>query len=235
MSTIAIRQPIPEGSSNALLQRLLLPNPVFELNSQCSINRPLAEAYIAQHFAREYNAHIGSFLPHLLTMRCQDNYSGAVGMRNAGSATLYLEQYLEQPIEQAIAGIAQRFVKRERIVEIGNLVSTQRGASHLIFLIFSVMLQELGTEWIAFTATGQVAQILSRLKFHTHTLCAADQNKLQSEEAQQWGAYYQKKPHVLVGEIKQLPGLIAQNQMLKFAVNHYTDAIANLVAQFQTR
>ena len=165
-------------NASSSLKKIMLPNPTFELHNHFTRSRQNVEAYIADQFSREYGAKIDAFLPQLLTMRCRSGFSAAVGLRQAENDVLFLEQYLSQSIEQAITDMAQIDVKREDIIEIGNLVATQRGASHLLFILIAAMMNKAQKQWMVFTATGQVAKILRKFKFDTLTLCHADAEKM---------------------------------------------------------
>jgi hypothetical protein len=232
VSAAILRQPIAEASAGALLKKLLLPDPTFEFHGSGAVNRTTAEIYIAEQFAKEYDAQISSFLPQILTMRCTEGLSAAVGLRQAGKEPLYLEHYFSEPVERLIQAGAAHKVVRSRIVEVGNLVATQRGASHLLFILVSALLQKQGTEWMVFTATRQVTQILRRLKFETVFLAEADQSKMAAEDVAAWGQYYRHQPHVVAGDLSQLPKLFANNRILKGVAEYYEQIIGDLSKQF---
>jgi len=225
-----IASDVSDIRTGLLLKKLILPTPKFKLHRQYSSSRLAVEAYIAQHFEREYGAQIFSFLPMLITMQCKTKYSSAMGIRSATQSTLFLEQYLNKPIEVMINHISKKSFHRHEIVEIGNLVATQRGASHLMFILVAAALIRTNVKWMVFTATPQVTKILARLKFKTITLCEADQSKLQAQETstKQWGKYYKSRPIVLAGDLSQTQRLISNNRVISQVVNHYEDVVATL-------
>lgn len=232
MAAAAPLNPVSEHLS--LLQKLMFPSPEFALYGEQSPRRAPVEAYIAEHFERQYEAQVEAFLPHLLTMQCQASadLSAAVGLRSAKETTLFLEQYFEQPVEQALSARVGEPVARNQVVEIGNLVATRRGASHLLFILTAAILSRTSTRWLVFTATDQVAQILRKLKFPTVTLCQADAAKLH-HEPEQWGQYYKTNPQVLAGDLSQAVVLLSKNRMMRSILAHYDDTITNLSRQFQ--
>jgi len=211
---------------NGLLQKLLLPNPTFQLNTPRANERLAVEDYIATHFNRTYAAEVSSFLPLLFTMKCQQNYSATLGLRSAQHAPLFLEQYLDAPIEDKLVEHFAEPIHRHHIVEIGNLVATQRGASYLLFVLVAAILSKVGVRWLTFTATEQVQHILKRLKFKTYALTTATESQLQSSE--NWGSYYQQNPCVMVGDLRQTHDLIMKNKMLRMITEHYEDIIDTL-------
>ena len=219
--------------AGSFLKKLLLPNPVFELHIQDSRYRTKAEDYIAQHFNKVYGAQICSFLPTLMTMRCKSGFSAAVGMRSAAQGTLFLEQYLDAPIEKCITKHTDKTAHRNEVVEIGNLVSTQKGTSHLLFILIAAALIKTDNKWMVFTATGQVAKILHRLNFKTISLCEANQSRInQQDKQEQWGEYYSTRPQVLVGDLGQVFDLIHRNRLISYVVKFYDRTVCMLSNHF---
>lgn len=190
------------------LRRMLSPAaiaPKFRLHAPGSATRAEVEAYIAGKFRRSYGARIEQFMPHLLTLSCGDSCSAALGIRNAAAGRLYLENYLQSSIESALADRLSVTVRRDGLVEIGNLVSTWRGSSQLLFLFLTLLLQRIGCEWVAFTATGEVAQLVRKMNFKALTLCEARREQV-GGDAGKWGSYYETHPHVMAGHV---PGACA--------------------------
>jgi hypothetical protein len=93
----------------------------FALTAAGESGRAAVEAYIAQKFAETYGARIQSFLPQLLSLHNNGALGAALGLRRAGSGALFLEQYLDRPVQQLLAEAAGQPVARADIVEIGNL------------------------------------------------------------------------------------------------------------------
>ncbi|MGL4888321.1 MAG: thermostable hemolysin, partial [Aeromonas veronii] len=80
------------------------------------------QAYIQDAYTLEFNARIPHFLPCLLGLyRADGTLVGACGLNHASEGPLYLEQYLEQPIEAAINTRLGVYPARNRIIEVGNL------------------------------------------------------------------------------------------------------------------
>ena len=230
---INIASPL-KTNAGSLLKKLLLPNPVFELHEQHALSRSKVETYIAQHFEKIYGAQVGSFLPTLMTMRCRSGYSAAVGLRPAAQSELFLEQYLDTAVEDAIREKTGTNVNRDQVIEIGNLVATQKGSSHLMFILIAAALIKTDHKWMVFTATGQVAKILRRLNFNTVTLCEADQSRLaQNEDTDQWGEYYNANPQVLAGDLTQVSDLIHGNRLIHYVVKYYWRAVRTLANHFR--
>jgi hypothetical protein len=166
-----------------------------------SPRRSEAETFIRNVFARHYGAKVASFAPNLMLLEQQGQVIAATGWRSARSEILFLERYLDTPIEQAMAQLANQSVKRERIVEVGNLAADKPGGSlHVIYALAS-HLDRLGHEWVVFTATQELICIFTRIGLPLLALAKADPARL-GDEALAWGSYYDTKPVIVAGRIR---------------------------------
>jgi hypothetical protein len=169
-----------------------------------SPRRAEAEAYIRTVFARRYNAQACALAPHLAMLEQEQRIIAAAGWRGAGAETLFLERYLDTPIEVAMAQRAGQSVVRERIVEVGNLAADKPGGSIHVIRTLGRHLHHLGFEWVVFTATQELIGILTKLGLSMLALAQADPARL-GDEASAWGTYYDTQPIVVAGRIQ--PGL----------------------------
>ena len=169
--------------------------PGFHLSCPGEPGRAEVERYIAAVFAATYGARIHSFLPLLLSQRDAAGINAALGLRRADSGPLFLEQYLDQPVERQLARATASPVARADIVEIGNLVSTSRGSSRMLFLMLAELFAATGVTWAIFTATHEVHRLLQKLTGNQVVLCQADGKRLGAELAD-WGTYYDTRPAV---------------------------------------
>ena len=164
-------------------------------------HRPIAEAFIADVFERHYGATIKNFAPNLMLLERGEHIAAAAGWRCAGEDQLFLENYLDLPIEAAVARLAGQPVRREAIVEVGNLAATRAGGSVDVILSLAAHLDRLGYEWVVFTATNELIGIFRRLGLPPLALAPADPSRL-GEQAADWGSYYDSKPVVVAGRIR---------------------------------
>lgn len=159
------------------------------------------EAYIRSIFAARYDARVEAIAPQLLSLERGGRLIAAAGWRGAGDARLYLEQYLDAPIEQLVSQCAQRPVGRERIVEVGNLAATRPGGSVAMIVAMARHFDTLGYEWVTFTATAELVRIFSRVGLPLLAIGRADPARLGADAAQ-WGRYYETHPVVVTGRIR---------------------------------
>ena len=167
----------------------------------CSIRRSEVESFIRGIFARHYGAEVTSFAPNLLLLEDRERIVAAAGWRDAGKDALFLERYLDMPIEQAMAQLANQSVARDYIVEVGNLAADKPGSSLQLILALASHLDLLGYEWVVFTATQELIGIFARLGLPLLALSKADPACL-GEDAHAWGCYYDTRPIVVAGRIR---------------------------------
>lgn len=166
-----------------------------------SPRRRAAEAFIANVFARRYGARVSAFAPHLMLLEQQGRIVAATGWRGAASEPLFLERYLDEPVELAVARLANRPVERARIAEVGNLAAEGNGGSLHVIGALASRLDALGHEWVVFTATQELIGIFTRLGLPLLALAKADPARL-GVDAEAWGSYYDTRPVVVAGRIR---------------------------------
>ncbi|GAB4353489.1 MAG: thermostable hemolysin [Immundisolibacter sp.] len=164
------------------------------------LTRAQIEAYIARGYARCHGAHVQHFMPCLLAARRRGRWAAALGLRRADSGPLFLEQYLDTPIEAALIGADGRPARRREVAEVGNLaVSSKRGGQLLIALVIETLHAD-GFRWLVFTATRRVRALVQELGFPLHRLAGADPRRL-GEARADWGRYYDAEPLLMAGDL----------------------------------
>ena len=162
--------------------------------------RASCEDFIVARFERAYGARVASFSPYLLGVRdALGRWRAASGYTPADGRTLFLEQYLDLPIERILArrGYA---VGRASIVEVGNLAATSVGMARTLIPLLARHLHRLRYEWVVFTATRELRNTFARLGLHPLTLSAADPARL-ADGGASWGSYYAMEPVLMAGRI----------------------------------
>lgn len=160
--------------------------------------RAEVEQFIAEVFRKAYGATIRRFKPCLMSLRDRDGkLVAACGFRNAVLEPLFLENYLDQPIEALLSEHTGLAVKRSDIVEVGNLSVIEPGmARYLIAAIFS-QLHATSKEWAVFTAVPMVRNAFIKIGLDPVILGAPDKSRLPAEEQADWGSYYEQKPQIM--------------------------------------
>ena len=166
-----------------------------------SPHRARAETFVTDMFQRHYDAELTSFAPNLMLLEKDEGIAAVAGWRCAGTERLFLENYLDVPVETAVSRLAGKPVDRQRIVEVGNLASEARGGSVGVILTLAAHLDRLGFEWVVFTATSELIGIFRRLGLPPLALASADPERL-GDGARLWGSYYATHPVVVAGRIR---------------------------------
>ena len=163
--------------------------------------RAPVEAFIARRFLEVHGARITEFMPQLLALfDDQGEVRAAVGMRDAGQHRLFLEYYLDNPVESLIQQRTGVAAEREQVVEIGNLASIDRRASRKLFRVLAQRLHAEHFEWAVFTGCGSLHRMFATIGIETVGLGRALQSRL-PVELQTWGGYYEDNPQVVAGRV----------------------------------
>jgi Thermostable hemolysin len=190
------------------------------------------EAYIHQRFSAVHQAEVTHFLPNLISLRCGGEYSAAVGLAPASNGKVFAEQYLDAPVEQVIGEKLGLQVARDQIVEIGNLVSTWKGSSLLLFIVIGEVMERLGYHYVMFTGTREVKALLSRLRYSPILLADADPSVLPDGGAS-WGSYYTNNPQVMFGDNRPAMAAARKNPMYRATVAAISRPIEKICAQLR--
>lgn len=178
-------------------------SPPFDLIEHVGADRAAVEAFISQRFADSFGSRIEAFMPRLFSVRSQDGkICGAFGLRSA-HRNLFLEQYLDTPIEKTIAARAGGRVERRTIVEVGHFSGALPGAVRAMIALLTERLHREGFEWVVFTGTTGLRNAFCRLGLCPLDIQAATLDRLPADERAAWGSYYDHAPRVLVGNVQE--------------------------------
>lgn len=160
--------------------------------------RKEVEAFIAAVFKVTYDANITDFMPTLVALRDINGVlMAAFGIRKAAEERLFLEQYIDIPIEQLLTEKLGKPIYREETVCIGNLaVSNPRNAGVLIAHVIQHSL-DIGIQWCVATAHHSLQNGLIKSGRDIYPLHIADKSRLPTETQVAWGRYYDKLPQVI--------------------------------------
>ena len=176
-------------------------------------SRAELERYVQAAFLAKHGAHVRSFMPTLLAFRDRAGALGGVaGIRGGDEGRLYLEQYLDRPVEQALsialAAHGVERVERGQIAEVGNLAGAScRAAVRMVAQIPAYLLSRRYA-WIVFTATSALRDILARFDAPLVELARAEGPRVAGSR-DEWGRYYETDPRVYAGwlrDAERLPG-----------------------------
>ncbi|WP_192497366.1 thermostable hemolysin [Halospina sp. K52047b] len=156
--------------------------------------------FIRQRFWLAYQAQPKLRIPDLLALVSgRGELIAAVGIRCAEGERLFLEDYLDQPVEQLIPGTRP---DRRHLTEIAHLAGAEAGAGRYLFPALSKYLLGLGSEWVVCTGTPHLRNGFERLGIEVHPMGAADPSRL-ADQGKCWGQYYDHNPEVMALSVEQ--------------------------------
>lgn len=164
-------------------------------------DRAEIEQFIKDVFFQVCGAKVKFFLPTLISLRDLDGkLVAACGIRNAGSERLFMENYLDQPIEEVLSARVGRKIERKDIVEIGNYSVAEMGMSRQLSSVIFDQLHRTSKQWAVFTAVQLVHNALLKLGITPEVLGEASIDRLPPEDRSDWGNYYEQNPQVMAIE-----------------------------------
>jgi hypothetical protein len=173
----------------------------FELFEHVGADRARAEQFISRRFCESFGARVVAFMPRLFGLYDRGgSLRGALGLRSARHR-LFVEHYLDRPIERVIARHTACAVDRASIVEVGHLSGTFPGAMRTLIWLLTERLNREGFVWVVFTGTTALRNAFRRNGLHPVDIQLATAARLPPDARAAWGSYYDHSPHVFVGKI----------------------------------
>lgn len=159
------------------------------------------EDFIEGVYRDRFGATIRCGYPSLMAVCGRDGtLQAALGLRQAADQRLFLEQYLDLPIEALLSARLGVHVHRHQIVEIGSLASRSWRASIRLILATSARLASGRACYGVVTATRELRRNFATFGFAYAGLGPAHAERLPDRGAS-WGGYFQRDPQILVGAI----------------------------------
>lgn len=186
-----VNQPVP----------MLLPAHHCALLALGAPDRPAADHFVRSVFRERYDARLTALPPTLFVLYGADDQILAVaGLRLAGDGPLFLEAYLDEPVEVAIRRRVGADMARAQIIEVGSLATRAPGYARTLIQSLTAYLYHRHFDWVVFTAVSTLRNTFRRLGLNPLLLCAADPARLASGAAA-WGSYYERSPEVMYGDV----------------------------------
>jgi hypothetical protein len=130
---------------------------------------------------------------------------GVVGYRPAHEGPLFLERYLDAPIERVLSMRSGLRVRRSRIVEVGNMACRNAAVARGLISVLPRYLIDRGALWITFTATRMVRELVCESGARPFDLAPAQPDRVIGA-VDEWGRYYENDPRVLAGYLPAARG-----------------------------
>lgn len=155
---------------------------------------------VRRRFREAHGAHVQPAYENMMAQSRGGVVKAALGYRRAGAHPLFLERYLDAPVEQILSHALGQDVHRETVLEIGNLAAED--APSLIAL-WGAAANDLGSqcEVAVATLTADLRRMFSRIGVPMLLLAPADASR--TEQPSSWGRYYDCDPWVCAGLIDE--------------------------------
>lgn len=176
--------------------------PCLRVHGPGDPSRVAVEAFIHQVFAAHYGADLQHFAPTLVSLSDDSGLVAAAGYRPASGGPLFLERYLDAPVEALLAGPSGLAPSRQGIVEVGHLAAARAGEGRRLIFQLGPHLAAQGFQWVVSTLTGELRQLFLRIGVAPLALGEARADAL-GDAAGDWGRYYDHRPVVLAGQLQQ--------------------------------
>ncbi|RLL50934.1 hypothetical protein D8Y20_10610 [Mariprofundus sp. EBB-1] len=166
--------------------------------------RDNAIKFVAEVFLKAHGADIQHFMPNMMLVRDKhQQYRSVMGYKEASKAPLYLEHYLDAPIEQCISSYLGQPVDRSEIVEVGNLAEAFPGDARMAIIGATAYFYNAGFRWVVFTGTKRLRNVFVKLGLSPKQLIHADEERLPEGDLKKWGTYYNGDPVVCFGSLEE--------------------------------
>jgi hypothetical protein len=148
-----------------------------------------------------------SFGEYVAAGREPDRLAG-LGYRRASDGGLFLESYLDEPVEVEVGKALGRSIARSDVVEIGNFAADN---AFVMLELWGAAANDLaGSSEIAVaTLTAPLRRIFNRIGLPFVSVRPARPERL-GQGAREWGSYYQQDPQVCAGVIADGQAAIAR-------------------------
>lgn len=152
---------------------------------------------VRETYSKAFGARIDPASHQFLSETRAEGPLAVLGYSRAGPEPLFLERYLDRPVEALVGAAFGCRVPRAQIVELGNLAACNGWAA---VKLWSRAANDLGTEmeFAVATLTAPLRAMFQRIGLPVTVLAPARPGPA---ERARWGSYYQSDPQVCAGRI----------------------------------
>ncbi|WP_374414420.1 thermostable hemolysin [Novosphingobium colocasiae] len=163
---------------------------------------------VRSRFLQVHGAPVRPGFANLLDVQRAGAPRAVLGYQRAGDAPLFLESYLDSPVEDCLAAVLGRPVARGSVIEIGSLAADDAFA---MVSLWATAANDLGAqcEIAVATLTAPLRRMFTRMGVPLHVLAPATAARVSDPAA--WGRYYDADPMVCAGLIAEGQRAIADH------------------------
>lgn len=154
--------------------------------------------FIRQQYFLAHGARLSQLMKNLYALKEEDGaLLGAVGLDSFSDEPRLVECYLKQPAEAYLSNHLGETVRRDQIMEAGNLAATNLTGAILLTAFLTNEADRQQKSWALFTATAAVRVALKRIGIPYQSLLKATPDCVGNHYGD-WGSYYQQDPEVVL-------------------------------------
>lgn len=172
--------------------------------------------FTARKYLNIYGANLKMFMPQAICYLDKKTCIRAAAGFQSASNSLYLEQYLNEPVENAIARAFDTPIpKRSQIVELGNFASNTPGATRQFIVRLGKYFLRKNFRWIVLTATQSIKASFEKMGVSNAMviICDAKVDQLK-DNVTNWGTYYENDPKVIAVDIYKGVNELLKNDVI---------------------
>lgn len=159
-----------------------------------------AKTLITERYQAAHGAQVEGTYEHYEMIVGRGGHAEAtMGYRFAGDEPLFLEAYLDNPIEHVLGLRLDAMIDRRRIVEIGDHASRSALATIALWRRAASRL-EPHADFVVAVLTASLRSMFDRIGLNLIELAPARAACL-PQTAENWGRYYESDPMICAGEI----------------------------------
>ncbi|PEQ12327.1 hypothetical protein B2G71_12575 [Novosphingobium sp. PC22D] len=172
---------------------------------------------VRDRYAGIFGAAVEPHFREFLSRSGSEGPTAVLGYARAGAEPLFLERYLDEPVERLVGAAFGRPIARDQIVELGNLAACNGWA---LVRLWGEAANDLGgaMEFAVATLTAPLRDMFRRMGIPVMPLARATADRAGSAG---WGDYYQTDPLVCAGRIAE-----GQAAILRFLAGRRARAAA---------
>ena len=228
----ALRRPALAGYPAATSDRMSQRQYRLELLPSAGAAGEQARRFIEARYREFFGSNVGVRYPRLLVLSDGAGHVAAAGgIRRAAESSLFLEQYLDKPVEQAIAALSGRPVARHGLVELGSLAAVSSRAAMYLIAAMAAFMKQQGFDYALVTSTDRLRRLFGHFDFALRCLGDARKDAL-ADGGDGWGHYYDHAPRVLAGSVAQCFAAVVQGRDRQGNAGR-TRTVDDLIAQAQ--
>jgi hypothetical protein len=157
--------------------------------------------FTRDQYELRFSCQLTEFYPNTFSVYDKGELTAVAGYRGAGTGPLFLEQYLDNPIEDCIWAKFTPPAERDEIVELGAFAALNHRAALPLMLHLAPALDELGFKKLVCTANKPIQRCLGKLGLEPIFVADAKPSMVPASKTN-WGSYYEGHPEVFAGDIK---------------------------------